>query len=115
MYFRRGRSSVSLGLLLRVIVLLFSLVNNLDCIGILSTGVRSLTLLVGDEWLYFIDIIEFTIRKPKMVSLIETSPDRRESIRRCQEEELGHVENVEELPAVADIEPHPISIRLQTH
>ena len=115
MYYRPGRSSVSLGLLLRVIVLLFALVDNLDCISVLSTGVRFLTLLVGNEWLYFIDIIEFTIREPKMVSLIETSPDGRQSIRRCQEKELGHVENVEEFPAIADIEPHPISVRLQTH
>ena len=45
-----------------------------------------------------------------MVSLIETSPDGRQGVGRGEEEELGHVEDVQELDTVSDIEPHPVSV-----
>ena len=47
-----------------------------------------------------------------MISLIETPPDGRERVRGSEVEELWHVEDVEELDAVANIEPHPVSVRL---
>ena len=47
-----------------------------------------------------------------MISLIETSPDGRKRVRSGQIEELWHVEDVEELDTVSDIEPHPVSVRL---
>ena len=49
-----------------------------------------------------------------MVPLIQTPPDGRQGVGCGQEEELGHVEHVQELGAVAYIEPHPVSVRLQT-
>ena len=49
-----------------------------------------------------------------MVPFIKTSPDGSEGVRCGQEEELGHVEHVEEFGTIADIEPHPVSVRLQT-
>jgi len=49
-----------------------------------------------------------------MVSLIETPPDGRDGIGCGQEEELREVEDVEEFDTISDIEPHPISVGLQT-
>ena len=47
-----------------------------------------------------------------MVPLIGSSPDRSQQVRDNQIEELRHVQNVEELGSVSDVEPHPVSIGL---
>ena len=106
------RSSVPLRLLRRVIVVFLAPVHQLDRVGILSTGVGSLTLLVGHEGLDLLDDIELTVSETQVIPLIETSPDWRDRVRRCQVEELRHVENVEELDTVSDVEPHPVSVGL---
>ena len=113
-YRERDFSSVSLGLLRGVVVLFLAAVDEFDCIGVLPTRHGSLTLLVGDKGLNFLNIVEFAVGEPKMVPLVETSPDGRNGVRRCQVDELGHVENVEEFGAVPHVEPHPVTVGLQT-
>jgi hypothetical protein len=66
--------------------------------------------LIGNEWLYFIDIISFTISKSQMVSLIESSVSWSKQVRDCQKEELWHIDNIEELGTISDIKPHPVSV-----
>ena len=48
-----------------------------------------------------------------MVSLIGLVPHGRQEVRDDQVEELRHVDDVQELGTVADIEPHPVSVGLQ--
>ena len=108
-------SSVSLWLLLGVIVLFGAVVDELDGVGILSTSVGALPLLVGHERLHLVDIVELTVRKPKMVPFVETPPDGRDCVGCSQVDKLGQVEDVEELDAVASVEPHPVSVGLQAH
>ena len=50
-----------------------------------------------------------------MISLIKSSPDWRKSIGSSQENELWHVEDVQEFGSVSDIKPHPVSIRLHSN
>lgn len=109
------RSSVPLRLFLRVVVLFFALVDKLDSISILPTGVGALPLLIGDEGLDFIDIVELTVCEPQVIPFVETAPDGRDGVRRSQVDELGKIEDVKELGTVADIEPHPVTVGLQTH
>ena len=108
-------SSISLGLLLGIIVLFWTVIDELDAVSVLSTSIGLLTLLVSHKWLDFINIVEFTVGESQMVSLIETSPNGGERIWSRQEKELWHVEDVEELGTVTHVEPHPISVWLQTH
>ena len=106
------RSSVPLWLLRRIIVIFLAIVDKLDGVGVLSTGVGSLTLLIRHEGLDLFNIVELTISETQMISLIETSPDGRKRVRSRKIKELWHVEDVEELDTVSDIEPHPVSVRL---
>ena len=48
-----------------------------------------------------------------MVPLVGTSPDWGEQVRGSDEEELWNVEHVDELGSISDVEPHPVSVRLQ--
>lgn len=106
------KSSVSEGLLGNIIVFLFSTVDELDRIRVLPSSERLLPLLVGYEWLSFIDIITFTICESEMVSLIGLVPHGCQDVRDDQVEELRHVDDVQELGTVADVEPHPVSVGL---
>ena len=108
-------SSVSLWHFWNVIVLFFAVVDDLDCIGILSSGDWLLSLLIGDEWLGLIQVINFTFRESKSVSLVQFSPGWWHQVRSGQEEKLWHVEHVKELLTISDIKPHPISVRLQSN
>jgi hypothetical protein len=108
-------SSVSERLLRNVIVFFLAVVYEFDSIRVLSSGERLLSLLIGNEGFGFIDVITFTFSKSEMVSLILSVPHRCQNVRNDQEEKLGHVDNVQELGTVADIKPHPVSVRLQTH
>ena len=59
---------------------------------------------------YVLDIVDLTIRETNVVPFVETAPDGRQCVRARKEEKLRHVEDVEELGAVADIEPHPVTV-----
>ena len=108
-------SSVSLGLLGSVIVLFFAGVDELDGIGVLPSSHGLFTLLVGHERLGFFNIIEFAISETDMVPFVSSSPDRGEEVGCGHEHELRNVENENKLDTVPLVEPHPISVRLQTH
>ena len=79
-------------------------------VDIIPTSHGPLTLLIGHEGLDFINIIELTVSESQMISLIKTAPDWGEHVGCCQEHELREVEDVEELGAIADAKPHPISV-----
>ena len=49
-----------------------------------------------------------------MVPFIKTSPNRGQSIGGRQVEKLRHIEDVEELGTIAHVEPHAVSVGLQT-
>jgi hypothetical protein len=49
-----------------------------------------------------------------MVSFIISSIGRGEQIRNDEEEELWHVKDIKELGTISDIEPHPVSIGLES-
>ena len=104
------RSSVSLRLLRCVIVFFRAIVDKFDRVSVLSTGHGSLTLLIGHEGLDLLNIIKLTIGETQVIPLIETSPDGGQTVRGHNIEELRHVENVEELDTISDIEPHPVSV-----
>ena len=106
------RSSVPLRLLRRIVVVFLAPVNQFDRVCVLSTGVGALTLLVGHEGLNLLDVVELAIGETQVIPLVETAPDGRDRVRRCQVEELRQVENVEELDTVSDVEPHPVSVGL---
>ena len=106
-------SSVSLGLLGHVVVLLLAVVDELDLVGVLAASHRLLSLLVGDEGLILLDVIDFAISETDVVPFVHASPHGRKDVGARDEEELGHVENVEELGAVADVEPHPVAVGLE--
>jgi hypothetical protein len=108
-------SSVSEGLLRNIIVFLFSTVDELDGIRVLPSCERLLSLLVGYEWLSFINIVSFTFSESEMVSLIGLVPHGCQDIRDDQVEELRHVYDVQELGTVADVKPHPVSVGLQAN
>lgn len=108
-------SSVSDGLLRDVIVLLLTGVYKFDSIRVLSPSGRFLSLLIGHEGFNLIDIIsDFSICESQMVSLVESSIGGGHQVGQGQEEQLRHVENVEELSTVAHVEPHPVTVGLQT-
>ena len=108
-------SSVSLGLLRSIVVLFFTVVDELDGISILPSSHRSFTLLVGNEGLNIFNIIELTISETDMVPLISSTPDRSDQVGGGHEEELRDVENENKLHTIALVEPHPIPVRLKTH
>jgi len=66
--------------------------------------------LIGNERLVLVDIVELTIGKTNVVALVKASPNWRENIGNNEEEELGHVENVQELSSVPDVKPHPVAV-----
>lgn len=73
-------------------------------------------MLVGNEGLDLIDIItDFTISESQMVSLVQSSVSGCKQVRNGEIEELWHVDDVEELGAVANVEPHPVTVGLQAH
>lgn len=90
------------------------MIDKLDGIRVLPSGHGLLSLLVGNERLSLIDIITLTVGETQMVTLIGLSPSGRKQVRDDQVEQLRHVDDIEELCAVADIEPHPVSVGLQT-
>lgn len=111
---RQDRSSVPLRLLRGIVVLFLAIVDQFNGVGVLSTGHWLLSLLVSHERLHFFDIIELTIRKSQMVPFIQTSPYRGKGVWGSQVEKLGHVKDVKELGTITHVEPHPVSVRLQT-
>ena len=106
-------SSVSEGLLRNVIVFFFASIDELDSVGVLPSCEGLLSLLVSDEGLGFIDIITFTISESEMISLVSLVPHGGKQIRNDQVEQLRHVNDVQKLGTIADIEPHPVSVGLQ--
>ena len=106
-------SSVSLGLLGHVVVVFFVVVDQLDRVGVLTSCQGLLAHLVGDEGLVLFDVIDLTVGETDVVPFVLTAPHGRQNVRAAQEEELGHVEDIQELGAVADIEPHPVTVGLQ--
>ncbi len=109
----QSTSSVSEGLLRNVIVFFLTSVNELDSVGVLPSSEWLLSLLISDEGLGLIDIITFTIGESEMVSLVSSVPHGRKKIRDDQVEQLRHVDDVQKLGTIADIEPHPVSVGLQ--
>ena len=107
---RNKVSSISLWLLGRVVKVFVAIVDELDCVGILSPGHGLLTHLIFDEGLGFLDIVKLSIRKTEMVSLIISTEAGGQDVRDCHKEELGHVDQVHELISVSDVEPHPIPV-----
>tara|TARA_B110001450_G_C17310613_1_gene355311 strand:- start:175 stop:504 length:330 start_codon:yes stop_codon:yes gene_type:complete len=102
-------------LLRNKVILFFSVIDQLDGVSVLSSGHWLLSLLIGNEWLGLIQIIDFTFSISQMVSLIKSSEHWRKEIRCGQEEKLWHVKDIEELGAISDIKPHPISVGLQSN
>ena len=72
---QRGDSSVALRLLRDVVVLFFSIVNQFDRIGVLSPSEGSLSLLISNKGLVFIDVVKLTISESNVVALVSTTPD----------------------------------------
>jgi len=85
-------------------------VDELDSVGVLSSGKRLLSGLVGNERLDIFDVIFLTISVSEMVSLIDSSPDRSQEVTDNSEEHLGDVEDVNEFHSVSNVEPLPISV-----
>ena len=107
------RSSVALRLLRDIIIFLLAVVNKLNLVGVLATSHWFFSLLICDKRLILFNIINLTISKTDVIPLVHASPNRSQDVGSRNEEELGHVENVQELGTVANIEPHPITIRFQ--
>ena len=72
-------------------------------------------MLVSNEWLGLIKVIDFSLGVSQVIPFIQSPEHWRQEVRGSQEEELRHVENIQEFGSVPDIEPHPISVRLQSH
>lgn len=104
-------SAVTLGLLLNVVVLFLAVVHQFDGVGVLASGGGLLALLVGHKGFVLIDVIEFTVGEAEMVALVTAAPDWGHDVEGGEVDELGHVEHVHELGAVADVEPHPVTVR----
>lgn len=108
-------STVTLGLLLSIVVIFLSFVDNLDHVSVLTASVRLLSLHVGNEWLILVNVIELTVCETQMVALVKAAPDGSGGVRCRKEEKLGEVENVEELGTVAHVEPHPVTVGKQVN
>ena len=68
-------SSVSLWLLWDEVVLLLSIIDELDGVGVLSPSDWLLPLLIGNEWFSLIEVIDFSLSVSQMVPLVKSSPD----------------------------------------
>lgn len=107
-------SSVSEGLFRNIIVFFLTFVDDLNNICVLPSTEWLLSFLIGNEGFCFIDIIDFTIGKSQMISLISSSPNWHKNIGNHKIEQLRHIKEIEKLCSVSDIEPHPISVGLQS-
>ena len=107
-------SSVSQRLLGYVVILFLSTVDQLNCVGVLSYCKWLLSFLVSNEGLSLINIVAFTLSESQMITFVSFAPNGGKQVRDDNVEELRHVDNIEEFSSISHIEPHPVTVGLQT-